>query len=52
MNKFINYSEIMHYLIDDKKQAEKGGEIVQAIAARQIDPYSAAEQILQRLEVR
>ncbi len=33
MNKFINYSEIMHYLIDDKKQAEKGGEIVQAILA-------------------
>jgi LAO/AO transport system kinase len=27
-------------------------EIIQAIASRQIDPYSAAEQILQRLEVR
>ena len=31
MNKFINYSEIMHYLIDDEKSAEKGGEIVKAI---------------------
>ena len=27
-------------------------EIIQAIASRQIDPYSAAEKILQRLEVR
>jgi hypothetical protein len=31
MNKFINYSEFMHYLIDDEKSAEKGGEIVKAI---------------------
>lgn len=31
MNKFINYSEFMHYLIDDEKAAEKGGEIVQGI---------------------
>jgi hypothetical protein len=33
MNKFINYSEIMHYLIDDEKKAKKGGEIVQGILA-------------------
>jgi len=33
MNKFINYSEFMHYLIDDEKKAEKGGEIVQGILA-------------------
>ncbi len=33
MNKFINYAEIMHYLIDDKKQAEKGGEIGPTILA-------------------
>jgi LAO/AO transport system kinase len=32
--------------------AESFSEIVDAIAARQIDPYSAAEQVLQRLEVR
>ena len=31
MNKFINYSELMHYLIDDEKAAEKGGEIVKGI---------------------
>jgi len=31
MNKFINYSEFMHYLIDDEKAAEKGGEIVKGI---------------------
>jgi len=31
MNKFINYSEFMQYLIDDEKKAEKGGEIVQGI---------------------
>ena len=31
MNKFINYSDFMHYLISDEKAAEKGGEIVQGI---------------------
>ena len=31
MNKFINYTEFMHYLIDDEKAAEKGGEIVKGI---------------------
>jgi len=31
MNKFINYSEFMHYLMDDEMKAEQGGEIVQAI---------------------
>ena len=33
MNKFINYSEFMHYLMDDEKKADKGGEIVKAILA-------------------
>ena len=33
MNKFINYTEFMHYLIDDEKKAKKGGEIVQGILA-------------------
>jgi len=33
MNKFINYSEFMQYLIDDEKQAKKGGEIVRGILA-------------------
>ena len=33
MNKFINYSEFMHYLVDDEKKANKGGEIVKAILA-------------------
>ena len=33
MNKFINYTEFMQYLIDDEKKAKKGGEIVQAILA-------------------
>ncbi len=31
MNQFIKYSEFMHYLIDDKKAAEKAGEIVKGI---------------------
>jgi hypothetical protein len=33
MNKFINYTEFMHYLIDDREKAEKGGEIIQGILA-------------------
>ena len=33
MNKFINYSEFMHYLIDDEKKADKGGEIVKGLLA-------------------
>jgi len=33
MNKFINYSELMHYLMDDEKAAEKGAAIVKAILA-------------------
>jgi hypothetical protein len=33
MNKFINYSEFIHYLIDDEMQAEKGGEIFKGILA-------------------
>ncbi len=33
MNKFINYSTFMQYLIDDEQKAEKGGEIVQGILA-------------------
>ena len=33
MNKFINYSEFMQYLLDGGKQAKKGGEIVQGIIA-------------------
>jgi len=31
MNKFINFSEFMHYLIDEEQKAKKGGEIVKAI---------------------
>ncbi len=33
MNKFINYSEFMQYLIDDEKQAKKGGAIIHGIIA-------------------
>ena len=33
MNKFINYSAFMQYLMDDEKKAEKGGEIIQGILA-------------------
>ena len=33
MNKLINYSEFMQYLLDDEEQAKKGGEIVQGIIA-------------------
>lgn len=46
MNKFINYSEFMHYLLDDEKKAEKGGEIVKAILeARSPRLTNIAEQM-------
>ncbi len=35
MAKFINFSEFMHYLIDDSKQAEKAAQIVQALLEAQ-----------------
>lgn len=35
MAKFINFSEFMHYLIDNSKQAEKAAQIVQALLEAQ-----------------
>ena len=35
MAKFINFSEFMHYLFDDPKQAEKAAQIVQALLEAQ-----------------
>lgn len=46
MNKFINYSGLMHYLIDDEKAAKRGGEIVKGILeARSPRLTNIAEQM-------
>ena len=51
MNKFINYSEFMQYLIDDERQAKKGGEIVRGIlAAKSPRLTHIAEQMAGRSE--
>ncbi len=35
MSKFLNFSEFLHYLFDDVKQAEKAAQVVQTLLESQ-----------------